>query len=281
MSLSKTYKITSSFEDLLYTNINENKKYKKHYDAIDRICRSLRDFKVLICDIHFELDTVPNEILLPFIDHIFEYVKIQKCNPNLLREIKNYFADRKLINSDVISQSLSESLFLSESSDKIKQFNAFTNSILKKYAMLFNTTDLETDLLKYNIYEKFITTLNNRDLSELIKIAYNYSLITVFLFLFVFYRVPFNFSLLAQSTINTATICNTAQTNTVSSTSGSATTCNIVTACTHEEMQLRQSILYLKSVSKMIKLGIYIFNQKYYDMVAEHFGFSVKLSDII
>jgi hypothetical protein len=248
-------------------------KYNNNYrkDKVDKILKSfeksIQRFSYNIKEIEYELEGLWDFAIQYHAKYILSIVHKYQKNDNLTYHTYLYIKKRCTCEFGDLEKYIDHML----KSNKIETKNKIiiNNEIAKEFIKLLNLVYddgkiIDTMRKCANLYNEFFELLKNKKMQELFDFSYCYNLYELFIFLYIYCDVSFDYEILIlfEPTVNQLSH-DTATTMAVESGSGSRTSFNPCITIPKEKMKIYKDILYLKKYSHMYTSHNYKFNKKY------------------
>jgi hypothetical protein len=258
---------------------NENIK-KKADEQILSFERNMRLFRYKAIEIIGELESMYNFVVQYYARYILELVnKYQTFDKNSVKEVYEFLIKK-------IPES--ENLELKNDYDKytkskfnhnicLKKISQSTKDFILQIGKIYDDEKIIKELCEKNIHERAIKYIDNRNFNDLFQFAYENNLEKLFIFLYLFANVSFDYQKIIglqiqphNNQINNA--------HKIETKSGGNVGCNMMITESKERIEIHKKMMYLRRYSKMINPHSYVFCKKYINSLNDEV-LNIKICD--
>ena len=237
------------------------------------LCRRLRMYTYLPDELEGEIESIPAHALRHFGEFIFNTIVQHQKDTSLILFAQTYFKEKNC----TIAEYVAPTDVLEEYDDI--ELTPSSNIIIDKFNILFDGNNIVDALRKKFLLKKFVTLLNNRDLSSIMKLSYENDLLEVIMFLYVFCKVPFDYTSLIESSETFSAPTSTAIADVVQ-TGSSNCRCPISFQKSKNSIKIFNYMMYLKTYSRMCGPKKFVFVAKNYNIISSELRFNAEYKDV-
>jgi len=240
---------------------------------VKNLCGRLRMYAYLPDELEGEIESIPDHVLRHFGEFIFNTIVQHQKDALLIIFAQTYFKKKNCTIAEYVAPTV-----VMEEYDDIELLPS-SNIIIDKFNILFDGNNIVNALRKKFLLKKFVTLLNNRDLSSIMKLSCDNDLLEVIMFLYVFCKVPFDYTSLIESSKTFSAPTSTAIADVVQ-TDSSNCRCPISFQKSKNTIKIFNYMMYLKAYSRMCGPKKFVFVTKNYDVVRSELQFNAEYKDV-
>ena len=259
----------STYEEEIYKYKNNYRKNKIE-KQIDGLKNSIKRFTYRACELISELDNMYDFVIQYYARYILLLVHTyQKYDKDILNETYTFINNKCSQNKELlIGLKKDYNEMIESKKDEIKKMitvSKITQQFISQFEKVYDSVILVQNLHQRDLYEQFVELIDQKEMVELFNFAFDHALTELFIFLYTFCRLSFDYcKLIVQKKSEKTNEFDMNVTNMVAVNTG----CGYIgtsffVAESKELIDIYDKMIYIKRYSRMYHPYDYRFNTKY------------------
>lgn len=244
--------------------------------------KSIKRFSYVFEEIYAELCDIPDFAIKYYAKYIlFIVYTYQKNKTNLLEKTYDYLStkfDKNDAELYLLFQKYSEfetkNTPQNNSVAQIPEVESFLENL--KNMSGYDTNIIINDIKNKESLQNFVNYVKSNNMQELLNYAYDKSLFEIFVFVYIYYDVIFDYGKITNNTIS-SDIANNGVASSVRSGGGGKTGLVFEISGSLEKKKILDRLIYLKRYSTLINKNNYKFNKKYISVIRNVFLHKINI----